>query len=208
MHDVNVLKPKILAWINSIVQFFNPYLQVPQKGKEFYNFFKSGLPMFYIFYLYLTDETVRPKPELFLEFAQNRAEFLSNLNYVVQIQYKFNLPIYLTPQDYLDQFEPNFLMLQLYYLYCKFKHVKAQSEQSPNILFKDHDRKLEESEILSPQLTMTDDDAEAIVSPHEANMMEIIKEVDSSIELNSSIVRSKRTSVQNDTFQHHKQSVD
>lgn len=67
--------------------------------------------MFYIFYLYLTDETVRPKPELFFEFAQNRAEFLSNLNYVVQIQYKFNLPIYLTPQDYLDQFEPNFLML-------------------------------------------------------------------------------------------------
>lgn len=25
MHDVNVLRPKILAWITSIVQFFNPY---------------------------------------------------------------------------------------------------------------------------------------------------------------------------------------
>ena len=29
MHDVNVLRPKINAWINSIVQFFNPYLIVP-----------------------------------------------------------------------------------------------------------------------------------------------------------------------------------
>ena len=26
MHDVNVLKPKITSWINSIVQYFNPYL--------------------------------------------------------------------------------------------------------------------------------------------------------------------------------------
>ena len=111
MHDVNVLRPKILAWINSIVQFFNPYLTVPQKGKEFYNFFKSGLPMFYIFYLYINEDKVRPQPNLFFEVPQNRAEFLSNLNYVVQIQYKFNLPIYLTPQDYLDQFEPHFLML-------------------------------------------------------------------------------------------------
>ena len=25
MHDVNVLRPKILTWITSIVQFFNPY---------------------------------------------------------------------------------------------------------------------------------------------------------------------------------------
>jgi len=72
MHDVNVLKPKILAWINSIVQFFNPYLQVPpaqsQRGKEYYSFFKSGIPMFYIFYLYLTDEKLKPLPEVFYEF--------------------------------------------------------------------------------------------------------------------------------------------
>jgi len=68
MHDVNVLRPKILAWINSIVQYFNPYLQLPQKSQDFFHFFKSGLPMFYIFYLYITDEKVRPKPELFFEY--------------------------------------------------------------------------------------------------------------------------------------------
>ena len=174
MHDVNVLKPKILAWINSIVQFFNPYLQVPQKSKDFYNFFKSGLPLFYIFYLYINDDKTKPKPELFFEYPQNRAEYLSNLNYVVQIQYKFNLPIYLTPQDYLDQYEPNFLMLQLYYLYCKFKHVKTQVDQQPVVSFKDHERKpLDESEVMSPQLTNTEDE-EAVVSPNENHMMEII----------------------------------
>jgi hypothetical protein len=97
MHDVNVLKPKITAWINTIVQFYNPFLQLPLRGSEFYSFFKSGLPLFYIFFLYLTEENVKPKPELFFEHPQNRAEYLSNLNYVVQLQYKFNLPIYLTP---------------------------------------------------------------------------------------------------------------
>jgi hypothetical protein len=85
-------------------------------------------------------------------------------------------------------------MLQLYYLYCKFKHVKAQAEQQPSLKFKDHDRKLaDESETLSPTLTNTEDE-EAVVSPQETNMMEIIQEVDSSVEMNSSKLRSKRTS--------------
>jgi len=85
-------------------------------------------------------------------------------------------------------------MLQLYYLYCKFKHVKAQVEQQPTIMFKDHERKpLDESDVLSPALTNTEDE-EAVVSPQEHNMMEIIHEVDSSIEMNSSKLRSKRTS--------------
>ena len=30
MHDVNLLKPKILAWITSIIQLFNPDVQIPQ----------------------------------------------------------------------------------------------------------------------------------------------------------------------------------
>lgn len=75
---------------------------MPSKSQDFYAFFKTGLPLFYIFYLYINDEKLKPRPELFFEYPQNRAEYLSNLNYVVQIQYKFNLPIYLTPQDYLD----------------------------------------------------------------------------------------------------------
>ena len=76
--------------------------------------------------------------------------------------------------------------------------MKAQIDNQPSVVFKDHDRKpLDESEVLSPQLTNTEDE-EAVVSPHENNMMEIIQEVDSSIELNSSRLRSKRTSIAND----------
>lgn len=45
-------------------------------------------------------------------------------------------------------------------------------------------------------------DEEAIVSPHENNL-EMIKEVDSSVELNSTAAaRSKRESIVNDTFYH------
>jgi len=47
--------------------------------------------------------------------------------------------------------------------------------------------------VLSPALSNTEDE-EVMVSPHENNMMEIIQEVDSSIELNSSKLRSKRNS--------------
>ena len=51
---------------------------------------------------------------------------------------------------------------------------------------------------------LTSADEEAIVSPHENNL-EMIKEVDSSVELNSTAaVRSKRTSVANETFYHQR----
>ena len=60
------------------------------------------------------------------------------------MHYKLNIPIYLTPDDYLDRNHPNFLMLQLYYLYCRFNHVKIQlkSEQPPKLVYKDHTRQL------------------------------------------------------------------
>ena len=60
MHDVNLLRPKILSWITSIIQLFNPGLQIPpaqnQKMQDFYKPFQVGLPFFYIFYLYIRDE--------------------------------------------------------------------------------------------------------------------------------------------------------
>ena len=84
MHDVNVLRPKILAWITSIVQYFNPYQQIPQASsqrlKDFYNTFATGLPMFYIFYLYIKDEQLKPIPVNFFEFPQSKAERMQNLS--------------------------------------------------------------------------------------------------------------------------------
>ena len=51
------------------------------------------------------------------------------------------MPIYLTPNDYINQYEPNFLLLQLYYLYCRFRHVRIENIQQPEQLwFKDHGR--------------------------------------------------------------------
>ena len=29
MHDVNLLRPKILTWITNIIQLFNPDVQIP-----------------------------------------------------------------------------------------------------------------------------------------------------------------------------------
>ncbi len=52
--------------------------------------------------------------------------------------------------------------------------MKTQIDQQPVVVFKDHDRKpLDESEVMSPQLTNTEDE-EAVVSPNENHMMEII----------------------------------
>jgi len=45
------------------------------------------------------------------EYPQNRKEYLTNLTYIVRIKYHINVPIYMIPEDYLDLYEPNFLML-------------------------------------------------------------------------------------------------
>ena len=51
--------------------------------KDFFNTFATGLPMFYIFYLYIKDEQIKPNPANFFEFPQSKAERMSNLSLVV-----------------------------------------------------------------------------------------------------------------------------
>lgn len=156
MHDVSVLKPKILAWLSSIITYYNPYrasqqsLPSTMKQKEFYQYAQTGLPLFYIFHLYLKE----PEPSTIYEYPHNRQEMLSNLNIVIQTQLRINSPVYLTPPEYLERFEPQFLMLQLYYLFVKFRHLKVEPSVQKKLVFKDHGRDplveaRDESEVLS-----------------------------------------------------------
>ena len=69
--------------------------------QDFYKPFQVGLPFFYIFYLYIRDDALRPNPAEFYEFPMNMEEAKSNLHLVCVIQGNMNVPIYLTPSDYL-----------------------------------------------------------------------------------------------------------
>lgn len=94
------------------------------KQKEFYTFAQTGLPLFYIFHLYVRDS--QPDPAQIYEYPHNRQEMLSNLNIVIQTQLRINSPVYLTAPEYLEKYEPQFLMLQLYYLFVKFRHIRVE----------------------------------------------------------------------------------
>ena len=69
---------------------------------------------------------------------------MSNLSYVFNLAIKNNVPIYLKPAEYLDFEQHNFLLLQLYYLYCKFKNSKPafsrRADPPPQLVFKDEGR--------------------------------------------------------------------
>ena len=65
---------------------------------------------------------------------------------------KNNVPIYLKPQEYLDNDQYNFLMLQLYYLYCKYKSSKplfSREEPLTHLIFKDEGRIIGKAYIMS-----------------------------------------------------------
>jgi hypothetical protein len=53
--------------------------------KDFYNTFRSGLPLFYIFYLYIKDESLRPNAAEFYEVPINIEEVKHNLHLVCVI---------------------------------------------------------------------------------------------------------------------------
>jgi hypothetical protein len=81
---------------------------------------------------------------------------MSNLSYVFNLAIKNNVPIYLKPAEYLDFEHHNFLLLQLYYLYCKFKNSKpnfSRRENQPHIVFKDEGRILEDNDQTSGGLS-------------------------------------------------------
>ena len=62
----------------------------------------TGLPYFYIFYLYIKDENLRPDPKNFYEVPQNMDEVKHNLQSMVAIQQQIKLPCYLLPDDYIS----------------------------------------------------------------------------------------------------------
>lgn len=85
MHDVMVLKPKIMAWLSSIISYYNPtraqYQQLPlnMKTKEFYQYCQTGVPLFYIMHLYIKDPKFAPDSSTLYEHPQSRQECLTNL---------------------------------------------------------------------------------------------------------------------------------
>jgi hypothetical protein len=73
---------------------------------------------------------------------------MSNLSYVFNLAIKNNVPIYLKPAEYLDFEQHNFFLLQLYYLYCKFKNSQpnfSRREPMPQLIFKDEGRIIEDN---------------------------------------------------------------
>lgn len=60
----------------------------------------------------------------------------------MHIAMKNNIPIYLKPHEYLESFQPNFLLIQLYYLYCKFNKQRPQYQVGhvPQTIWRDHGR--------------------------------------------------------------------
>ena len=100
-----------------------------------------------IFKLFVADPPTQPDSRMMFLHPLNRQEFIHNQQYVQNIQYRNNIPIYLHPAEYLDNMMPQFMMLQLYYLWIKFKNSNpmfgppGSPQQVPELVFRDHGRK-------------------------------------------------------------------
>ena len=79
-------------------------------------------------------------------FPVNKQEVIHNQFQVCNILRRNGMNVYLHPQEIADNIQPQFLMLQLYILFCKFKNLNpvygppGTPHQSPEMLFKDSNR--------------------------------------------------------------------
>ncbi len=130
-------------------------------------------------------EHLQPDPNLFYEHPQNRQELESNLNYVIDIMWNINVPIYLNTPDYIEQYEPKYQMMQLYYMFTLFKHQKVDRQSPIKLTFRDAGRSVD-------LMMFSDQHRDQMIEEgdgdnNSADEMDIIEEEDSSLDFNSSL---------------------
>ena len=117
MHDVGLLLPKIVKWINKSLSYFPGREPINSQPEDVYQDFKTGVNLACILFLYGpangdgSGEEFLPDFRMIYEQPQNRSEVMHNLNYIFNMAIKNNVPIYLKPAEYLDYEQNNFLML-------------------------------------------------------------------------------------------------
>lgn len=72
----------------------------------------------------MREYTLRPDPRTLFLYPINRQEYVHNLQTVAAVCQRLNVPVYLQPSEFLDNYQPQFLLQQLYYLYCSFKDAQ------------------------------------------------------------------------------------
>mmetsp|Transcript_16014 Transcript_16014/g.24837 ORF Transcript_16014/g.24837 Transcript_16014/m.24837 type:complete len:104 (-) Transcript_16014:1818-2129(-) len=96
--------------------------------------------------LFVNDPQFEPDSKMMFLYPMNTQEFLHNQFHIHQVLRKNNIPIYMQPQEFLDNYQPKFLMLQLYYIWCKFKNsqplygMPGQNQGPPQLVFRDQAR--------------------------------------------------------------------
>ena len=92
--------------------------------QELYKEFQDGIVLTCVFLLFVPDRQLEPDTTMLFQYPVNRQEYVHNLQYVAAVAQKLSVPLYLQPAEFLENFQPHFLMLQLYYLYCMFKDAQ------------------------------------------------------------------------------------
>ena len=72
MHDVTLLMPKIVKWINSRLSYFPGREQIGTKADDLYQDFKSGVNLACMIFLHVSDENLQPDFRMIYEHPQNR----------------------------------------------------------------------------------------------------------------------------------------
>jgi len=202
---VNLLLPKIVHWINRSLQGFmqtRGMEPVSSKMGDLYNEFRSGVIFSCLLWLYVKELNFKPDLKQIFEHPLSKAEFLHNLSYIGHIAVKNNVPVYLNPQEYLEYDFPQFIMVQLYYLYCKFKDQNPvfTKDNWPSVVFKDEGRILENQSQISGQLSTPARSNKQLTDSSEvkSHSMGVIDEVDS-MDFSSTFKSPNNNSLNNHT---------
>ena len=72
--------------------------------QELYKFFGDGVTLSVVFLLFVPIEQSRLDTKMMFMWPVNRSEFVHNLQYISNICQQLNVPVYLQPSEFIDNF--------------------------------------------------------------------------------------------------------
>ncbi|CAG9325771.1 unnamed protein product [Blepharisma stoltei] len=139
--EVKSFNGVIMNWLESSLQVYNKNLLVESIEEPYTTLvkdFANGVNLICILHLFMDE----PKLALANVYSipENKMEVDHNLSYFFQSVARTKIPLLFSLEEFKENNDPDFLLLQLFYIFLEFKDIPINNDRRRPFVFKDDKR--------------------------------------------------------------------